>query len=141
MNILPEIVYRELDDEISSRKDPDKVDIALQQLSVSVPSSFLEFFHIFAGPFGSRKTGFELLDMIRDEDNIVSFTMICREEFSFPTNYLVISTYLGNAVLVYDTSTDKVYNVDFEGGDEELLRHELEARWDSFYEFLEYFFS
>lgn len=43
-------------------------------------------------------------------------------------------------VIVLDTVNDKVYRVDFEGGDEKLLNAELHPEWDSFEEFLiEYF--
>lgn len=37
-----------------------------------------------------------------------------------------------NAVLVLETLTDKVYIVNFEGGDEMLLKGELKETWSSF---------
>jgi hypothetical protein len=46
-----------------------------------------------------------------------------------------------NAVLVLDTVTDKVYIVNFEGGDELLLTGELKETWSSFFDFLKAYFN
>lgn len=37
---------------------------------------------------------------------------------------------------MYDTNTDKVYNVNFEGGNELLMKGELKEDWSSFDDFL-----
>lgn len=70
-----------------------------------------------------------------EENNIEAYTLICREEHGFPKQYLVLSEMSANAVLVLDTVTDKVHIVNFEGGDELLLKGELEATWSTFYNF------
>ena len=40
-----------------------------------------------------------------------------------------------------NTFNNKVYRVDFEGGDEGLLKGELEAEWNSFEEFIVTYFD
>lgn len=46
-----------------------------------------------------------------------------------------------NAVLVLDTVSDKVYIVNFEGGDNLLLKGELKETWSTFFEFLKDYFN
>jgi hypothetical protein len=52
----------------------------------------------------------------------------------------VLTDLLANAVLVLDAEEGHVLNVDFEGGDEELIAGALEPSWDSFLRFLEDYF-
>lgn len=54
---------------------------------------------------------------------------------------LVLSEMSANAVLVLDTVTDKVYIVNFEGGDELLFKGELKETWSSFFDFLKAYFN
>lgn len=82
-----------------------------------------------------------MLDIVAEENNIQVYTNISRKEHDFPNNYLVLSEMSANAVIVLDTITDNVYIVNFEGGDELLLRGDLEASWKSFYDFLKAYFN
>ncbi len=43
--------------------------------------------------------------------------------------------------MVYDISTEQVYDVDFEGGDALLKNGQLEPRYPSFLEFLRFLFG
>ena len=52
---------------------------------------------------------------------------------------MVLSEMSANAVLVLDTVTDNIVN--FEGGDELLLRGELKETWSSFFDFLKAYFN
>lgn len=83
---------------------------------------------------------FELLDIIEDERNIETQTLIARKEHGFPKRYLVISETVGNAILVLDTITNKVYTTNFEGEDELLLKGELKETWSTFFDFLKEYF-
>lgn len=47
----------------------------------------------------------------------------------------------GNTVHALDTETDRVYVVDFEGGERLLVLGQLDAGWGAFSEFLVAFFS
>lgn len=67
--------------------------------------------------------------------------MECRIEHSFPMHYLVLTEMVANKVIVLNTLDDKVYRVDFEGGDEKLLNGVLQAEWQSFEEFLIAYFE
>ena len=60
---------------------------------------------------------------------------------TFPVHYLVLTEMVANEVIVLNTLDDKVYRVDFEGGDEKLLNGVLQAEWQSFEEFLIAYFD
>ncbi|MNR45433.1 hypothetical protein D3C85_1642790 [compost metagenome] len=45
------------------------------------------------------------------------------------------------AILVLDSITDKVFEVDFEGGQDLLVYGELEMSWSNFYELLKDYFE
>ena len=66
---------------------------------------------------------------------------VSRIEHSFPVHYLVLTEMVANEVIVLNTLDDKVYRVDFEGGDEKLLNGVLQAEWQSFEEFLIAYFD
>lgn len=76
-----------------------------------------------------------------DEDNIEYYTIIARQELGFPNKYLVLTEMTANAALVLDSVTDKVYSVNFEGGDELLLSGKLKESWPTFYSFLKEYFK
>ncbi len=138
---LPNDVKAVLVDSVYKREDQALVGPALEKLGVEVVDSFREFFEVYEGPFGSSNTGFELLDLCdMSDDNIIASTEICRVEYGFPKEILVISNYLGNGVLVYDSERDLVFTIDFEGTDQELLQGKLTPDWKSFYDFLDFFF-
>lgn len=59
----------------------------------------------------------------------------------FPKKYLVLTEMEANEVIVLNSLNDKVYRVDFEGGDEKLLNEDLEEDWESFEEFLVTYFG
>ena len=110
-------------------------------LSVSASPSFSILYTSYQGPFASDQTGFELLDLNEGFDNIVSTTKMIREELDFPDKYIVLTNLLGGSVLILDTNSDGVFNVDFEGGCEELLEGKLQPSWSSFIEFLKWYFN
>ncbi len=124
-----------LNDPAYARSDPGAVKSAVARLGCSGSASFRQFFETYAGPF-SGSTGYELLDLVDQDVNIVSQTEAARDVHGFPSRYLVISNYVGNAVLVYDCDTDGVFEVDFEGGDRELIAGTLAPRWATFADFL-----
>ncbi|MFU2014269.1 SMI1/KNR4 family protein [Peribacillus butanolivorans] len=141
MSILPEKLVQVLGEDIYKREDKSKVNEALNSLEVDVSNTFREFYHYYTGPFWEEFVPFELLDIVDEENNIKSYTFISRKEHDFPKKYLVLSEMSANAVLVLDTVTDKVYTVNFEGGDELLLKGELKETWPTFYEFLKAYFN
>jgi len=81
-----------------------------------------------------------MLDVCAGSDTLETSTLTCRDLFGFPEEFVVLTQYSAGQVLVLDRQMDSVYEVDFEGGDQLLVRNELGPRWNSFREFLvEYF--
>jgi hypothetical protein len=137
-------------DPLYRRADPTAVGRALTRLGVHPPRDFVAFHEVNAGVIGSDHTGFELLDLCDGEPDyafdpsnpsVVAATELTREAHGLPPQYLVISSYLGNAVLVYDTTTDLVYDMDFEGGHVQLQEGTLAPSYPSFRAFLDDFYG
>ena len=140
MNIISELKAI-LDSGTYARKNLEEVIQTFQRLGVKVSKDVENFFVNFAGPFWEETLGMEFLDIVEDELNIESVTMECRKEHSFPEHYLVLTEMVANEVIVLNTIDDKVYRVDFEGGDEKLLKGVLQAEWYSFEKFLIAYFG
>ncbi len=141
MTTIPRQVLAALADPIYKRGKNDDLQSSLQRLPVTIGNGcFLDFYSQFEGPFSSDITSFTLLDLCNDSPTILSQTEECRTLFAFPSKFLVLSDMSAHSVLVWDSETDQVFNVDFEGGDTLLIGGQLEARWATFAIFLaEYF--
>ncbi len=116
----------------------------LGRLNVTVSKELKSFYLNFTGPFGQRPYGGELLlDIVSDDPNIESLTKVCREQFDFPDQYLVVTNCSDvGEVTVVDTVSNKVYKVCLEcGEDEDLLNGKLAPTWQSFNDFLIDFFD
>ncbi len=135
---LPAKWLSKLSDPVYRRTDPAQVQAALTRLGVSPSDRFVEFYTHFRGPFWSDDIGVQLADMVEDEESIESLTNDCRATFGFPHKFLVLTPLsAGVTVHVLDTETDKVYVVDFEGGERLLIDGELDHTWNSFSDFLD----
>jgi hypothetical protein len=134
---IPNVVKEALPLETFERDGGDRTADDLGTLNVPKGSLFFEFYMTYHGAFGSPHSGFVILDI----PEILEETAVVRDEFDFPSRYLVLTELLGGSVLIYDVETDHVFSVDFEGGDELLLKGELEPDWTSFEGFLEDFFK
>lgn len=140
MNIMEQL-KKVLNNSTYERVNTDKVKDSLQKLGVHPSPLFVEFFTNFEGPFWGETLGFELLDLVEEINNIEKSTLICREEFNFASKFLVLTELSANEVIVLNSETDKVYRVDFEGGDEELINGTLQETWAFFGDFLQEFFD
>ncbi|MDE7415689.1 MAG: SMI1/KNR4 family protein [Lachnospiraceae bacterium] len=144
MNIICQI-KKVLDDEddleLYTRKDKEKVLQAFDRLDVKVSRLVEEFFLNLEGPFWGESLGMLFLDIINDDVNIESETNVCRNIHMFPKQYLVLTEMVADEIIVLDSMNDKVYRVDFEGGDIKLLNGELEEDWNSFEDFLRSYFG
>ena len=141
MSNLPDRLDEVLGEKIYKREDSNLVKEALIRLGVDASDTFQEFYNQYAGPFWEEHVPFELLDIVDEANNIELYTLISRKEHCFPKQYLVLSELSANAVLVLDTVTDKVYIVNFEGGDELLLKGKLKETWSTFFGFLKAYFN
>jgi hypothetical protein len=141
MDVLPLALHGVLQEDFYKRGNKSKVNTVLANLDVEVSNSFSEFYNTYEGPFWEEHVSYELLDMVEEDRNIQFYTDILRKVHKFPKNYLVLSELSANMVLILNTLTDKVYCMNFEGGDEQLLNGELKASWPTFYAFLEDYFG
>lgn len=130
-----------LSDKIYIRTNKEEVSSVLSKLNVKPSKDFIEFYSKYEGPFWEETLGLELMDIIEDNNNIFKATNICREEYGFENKYLVLTEMSVNEVVVLDTETNKVYRVNFEGGDELLRRGELNETWKDFNSFLKEYFG
>lgn len=140
MNQLSQDIKDVLADAIYLRSDPSVVGMELKRVGVN-HSLLQEFFEHYEGPFWSEYIGCELMDICADDENIVSATEICRKQFGFSIALLVLTRLTAGQVVVLDCVQDKVYEVDFEGGDRLLLSGQLTPRWESFSSFLDEYFT
>lgn len=123
------------------RKTAIDVESVTVALGIKPPIEFCEFYSSYSGPFGSSKSGFELLDLYEQSPNIIETTIACRDAHKFPLDCLVLTELFGGSALVLDCSKGVVYNIDFEGGLDLFLKGELKPTWKNFLAFLIYFFS
>jgi hypothetical protein len=115
----------------------------LRELGVAGDSAFARFYERYEGPFSSSNTGFCLLDVQPFDalGSVLDSTMAVRRQIDWPDRFLVLTDMLCHGVYVYDTASGKVFNVDFEGGHEELVAGELPPAHDSFEDFLAWYFE
>lgn len=142
MDFLPKNLNEVLSDKIYKRINFKEIKESLNRLGVQPSSTFMEFYNNYAGSFGSDESPYELLDLCENGNrNIEKYTYIARKEHNFPNKYLVLTEMISLSILVLDSETDKIYEVDFEGGDKLLINGSLKPTWNSFYRFLEEYFS
>lgn len=137
---LPANVVNALSDPVYRRQENDLTPL-LKRLNVAPSSEFLEFYRTYIGPFWSDSLGIELADILDEESNIESLTEQCRLQYGFPEQMLVLTQLSpGGTIHVLDTKSDEVFIVDFEGGEEMLVKQELDPSWNTFREFLQDYF-
>lgn len=141
VQMLPDGLEHILEEDMYKRVNRNTVHEVLARLGVNVSITFHQFYNRYAGPFWNENVAFELLDISEEKNTIESYTRIVRKEHGWSKQFLVLSEMSANMVLVLDTLTDKVYKVDFEGGDELLFSGELQETWSSFYDFLKEYFN
>lgn len=136
MDWIPARVVSALADSVFSRRDARCVAEVLARLAVAPSLEFVEFFRHFTGGYRSEKHNRLLLDLCEGRPTIVDQTILGRRHLHFPAHLLVLTEPEANSLLVLDSNTNEVYEVDLAGGDTMLLTGELNARWPSFFEFL-----
>jgi hypothetical protein len=138
---IPSNVESKLSDAVWSRSRDSEIADALAELGVSSNSEFASFYAKYWGPFRSNRTGVELLDIVEQEESVLTNTRTVREEYGFPKQFVVVSSLNAGSVVVFESTTGKVYDVDFEGGDALLLEGNLASSNDSWNDFLSQYFG
>jgi len=125
------------------RADVADAAAGLTRLGIAADSQMGSFYLRYDGPLSSENTGFVLLDVVgaRPQESIEASTALVRSKFGWPERYVVLTSFLGGGVMVYDILTEQVYDVDFEGGDALLKNGQLDPRYPSFLEFLRFYFG
>jgi len=138
MSEIPASIEAKLVNPVYRRRNADELAGSMKFLAAGQEDLglFGLFFEKYEGPFHSDHSGFELLDVQNQDPSIYSNTKYCREQLGWPPAFIVLTDLLGGSALVFEYEKDKVYVVDFEGGDEELVAGTLEPYWSSFEEFL-----
>lgn len=123
------------------REDSTLVDQALLRINAQPIDVFCEFYRHYEGPFSSDYTGVILSDIVvGPKSSVKGLTMRCRLMHGFGFHHLVLADLCGESITVYDWKSDKVYDVDFEGGVDLLKEGTLKPQWNSFEEFLDFYF-
>lgn len=138
--LIPSNVESKLCEVIWLRSRDSQIADALAELGVSPESEFAKFYAKYWGPFRSNQTGIELLDLVEQKESVLTNTRLVRKEYNFPDQFIVVSSLLGGGVVVFETTTGKVYDVDFEGSDELLIEGKLPPTNNSWNEFLSHYF-
>ena len=138
---IPLSAAAKLSEPLWLRPVTSRVATVFTEFGIDPESNFAEFYSKYWGPFRSKSTGLELLDLVEQDESITSNTRAARDHYCIPKNLLVITSLLGGAGLVYNTNDGAVYDLDFEGGDEALYRGEIRPRWADWNEFLEIYFG
>lgn len=130
-----------LNDASYERRDAQLAIETLDRLEIGNDEIRL-FYESYEGSFGSDFISHELLDLCDGYHTVETATIACRQAHGFPKNFIAL-TELSSAgkILVTDSLTSSVYEVDFEGGQLLLLSGEIEARWPNFINFLNEYFG
>ena len=131
-----------LKDQVASRCLAGAAAEAMSRLGIDGNCPFWAFYLRYPGPHCSSTTGFEMLALVDDQlPSVESSTVVVRSQFAWSERFIVFSNLLAGSVLVYETTTDLVYDVDFEGGDALLVNGILKASFPSFCAFLCFYFG
>jgi hypothetical protein len=143
------LVYQEYIGENNTLLYPTEEDKKWMQKNlgiINIDSAFVDYYSIFAlPPLGN---GDELLSLqeIVDEYNEPYFWWDdidedIKQKFpDAPKRYIQFSSIEGGGSYFYDNKTDKVYNVNW-GEEEAMITGKLKPMFNSFYDFLEWYYD
>lgn len=142
---IPEAILNALNEQnqpLRPKKEIESVNTALKLLGLTGREQLAEFHRVYyAGSvFGHEGTDEMLTLYAPDYTAILEATNWARGEGNdLPDQYICLSSHEGGGFYVYSNRDSKVYDVDFGEPWQKLNAGELEARWESFYEFLEWY--
>ncbi len=99
-------------------------------------SAFVDFYSFVIGPSGNGGQLFDLEQIVEDYQN----PFWIEQYPNLTERYLQISSIEGEGSYFYDKDTDAVYDVDW-GEMDDFVAGNLEPKWKSFYDFLEWYYS
>ena len=116
------------------------VDDCLKQLGVEGHGEFSKVFRTynFSGVLSNQQP--ELLDLCSPSCQIAEATEFGRDTYEITDDFICLTSGEGEGFLLYSKSDRKVYDVAVSELDA-LEAGEIEARWESFFQFLEWYLS
>ena len=103
-----QIIVSSLEDAGFFRPDVAAVTAGLTRLGITANSQIGSFYLRYDGPLASENTGFVLLDVVGalPQESIEASTALVRSKFGWPKRYVVLTSFLGGGVMLYDISTE-----------------------------------
>jgi hypothetical protein len=124
-----------------TRTDPKVAEKVLLNLGVAPSSELGEFYLKYQGSFISPRPVAELLDIegpaipaIPDQTDYV------RDRYHIPEQYLALTSDESEGMYLYNKDDQAVYDLDI-GVLEDLVNGRLSARWQTFNDFLAWYFE
>ena len=98
------VIVSSLEDKKFLRSEAADVAAGLARLGVAEDSQIGSFYLRYEGPLSSENTGFLLLDVLgaRPQESIEAATAVVRSKYGWPARYVVLTSFLGGGVMVYD---------------------------------------
>lgn len=112
----------------------------MRKLDISTESEIFAFFSEFkASALYSTSSYEELMDVSEPTPQIALGTSFVRDVWKLPAEYICLTSAEGEGCYLYSTQTDAVY--DFALAEHESFLWNPMPRWESFFQFIEWYLS
>ena len=141
--MIPESIINYLAQEGDSvlRKDASPAFEALRQLEIDRKTELGEFYTKYKGGFISPEPRPELLDIAGPAIPAVpDQTEYVLDRYELPVEFVALTSDESEGMYLYNKNNQSVYDFNV-GQTQELVNGEIQPRWNSFYEFLSWFFD
>lgn len=118
--------------------DQEKVKSALAALGVENHDQLREFFIRFKLSGVLSNQSVELLDLCSPTDQIMEATDFGRDAYEITEDFVCLTSGEGEGFLIYGKKDRRIYDVSVSDLDA-LEAGEAEARWDSFFDLIEWY--
>lgn len=109
----------------------------LGNLNIDLESNFAKFFLLGkAGPYFTNQDTKDLEDL----NEIIELTSYVAKEFKIPDSYVSIGSTDGESLLLYNKNNDSVFYIGWNEV-QDLINNNIKPTWESFDEYLTFYFS
>ena len=140
--MIPESIIKYLaqDGDVVLRKDALQAFQALMQMEIDKESEFGEFYTRYRGGFISSEPRPELLDIAGPAiPAIPDQTAYVLDRYELPEEFVALTSDESEGMYLYNKNNKSVYDFSV-GQSQDLINGKIQPRWNSFNEFLEWFF-
>jgi hypothetical protein len=113
---------------------------SLSALGIDRDTEFAEFFLNFRLSAVLSNQNIELLDLCSPTEQILGATEFARDIYEMPSEFICLTSGEGEGFIVYSKRDGKIYDIGVDEIDD-LDNGITAARWDSFYELIEWYLS